>query len=724
MSHGRRALTALLTGACALTFATPAFAGIARVENGTLHHAGAGVSVEVLDGGIALISDTVGGVTAGAGCTQESRSARCLGVTEARIELTTTFSTTVHVGVSSTGPVTVIGSDGGDRVENGGKGPLTFHGGAGQDRLERLSYAGTGSDTFIGGPDRDFVSYESRTTPVSVSLDDVANDGVAGEQDDIRSDVETVYGGDGDDTLVGSGGDESLNGRGGNDTLRGGAGDDYLDGSGNGSCGEDVLEGGADDDTLVLYSDVTADGGSGDDVFKPRTPGCEGASVAIGGPGTDTADFGESNFGDGLLVSLDDVADDGYSEHDDYRSDIENATANDNGMVLIGNDGPNVLRGGRGDDLLDGAGGADTLIGGGGYDVADYSWREAPVRLSLDGIANDGETGEQDSIADDVDDLWGGDGDDELTGNADDNLLDGGPGADVMRGGGGYDAVDYSWREAALHADLDGAVGDDGETGEQDTIGTDVEGLLGGAGADVLRGNAADGYLAGGDGDDQLTGAGGEDLLLGDDGDDTVDADDGAGDLVDCGDGTDAAKRDAFDELIACETLTPAVIDPVDPEPTPTPTPTASATPTATPSVTPREFVPRRPQPATRPPAADRTAPKASLRLSARPRAAQLRTSGLAVTVTCDEPCTATATVRASARTVRALKRRGVRANGVLGRGSVPTPAAGSRTVRVRLNATGRRALRRLAGGSYTLTVTVKDAAGNTRTLMRTLSPR
>ena len=55
-----------------------------------------------------------------------------------------------------------------------------------------------------------------------------------------------------------------------------------------------------------------------------------------------------------------------------------------------------MLTGGEGNDVLDGGGGADTLGGGEGYDLADYSARTAPVSLTLDGAANDGEAGEQD----------------------------------------------------------------------------------------------------------------------------------------------------------------------------------------------------------------------------------------------------------------------------------------------------------------------------------------
>ena len=100
-----------------------------------------------------------------------------------------------------------------------------------------------------------------------------------------------------------------------------------------------------------------------------------------------------------------------------------------------------MLTGGDGYDRFDGRGGADTIVGGDGYDLADYSSRTAPLSLTLDGVANDGEAGEQDSL--DVEDLRGGAGADTLLGDDEENYLDGGPGADVMRGGAGFDFVDY-----------------------------------------------------------------------------------------------------------------------------------------------------------------------------------------------------------------------------------------------------------------------------------------
>jgi len=82
---------------------------------------------------------------------------------------------------------------------------------------------------------------------------------------------------------------------------------------------------------------------------------------------------------------------------------------------LVGGNGSDKLTGGAADDVLRGEAGADTLTGGGGRDTADYSDRTAPLNVSLDGVAGDGEAGENDNVAADVENVAGGSADDVLT---------------------------------------------------------------------------------------------------------------------------------------------------------------------------------------------------------------------------------------------------------------------------------------------------------------------
>ena len=176
------------------------------------------------------------------------------------------------------------------------------------------------------------------------------------------------------------------------------------------------------------------------------------------------------------------------------------------------------INGGSGDDELRGGGGKDTLLGQAGNDR-----------------------------------LFGGNGDD---------LLDGGTGTDLMDGGAGADTVDYHFRNSAVIVDLQGDA-DDGPAGERDTVGANIEHIIGGNGSDTLTGNSLPNYIRGGpgndtirggSGNDTLQGDAGQDRLYGDAGNDFLDAKDGITDLVlDGGIGFDKAKKDGSDPLAGIE---------------------------------------------------------------------------------------------------------------------------------------------------------------------------
>src|SRR5262249_18764671 len=176
---------------------------------------------------------------------------------------------------------------------------------------------------------------------------------------------------------------------------------------------------------------------------------------------------------------------------------VEKLTGGSGNDRLTGNADGNELDGGPGADTLDGGLGADDLVGGDGVDVADYSARAVPVTVTIDGLANDGEPGEKDVIAADVEGVQGGSADDSLTGGAGPRTLSGGDGSDTLAGlagndvlfgedgddvlaegsspngqdtlsgGPGVDLADYGQRTGAVTVRLDGSVGD-GEAGELD----------------------------------------------------------------------------------------------------------------------------------------------------------------------------------------------------------------------------------------------------------------
>lgn len=155
------------------------------------------------------------------------------------------------------------------------------------------------------------------------------------------------------------------------------------------------------------------------------------------------------------------------------------------------------VRGGAGNDVLNGGDGGDSLDGGAGND-----------RLSGRGGA---------------DGLVDGPGNDWLDGSAGDDSLNTAQGADTLIGGAGNaDLVYYGSRTRPLVVDLDGAKRDDGEKGEADTVGTDVEIVIGGSGNDVLTGNSRANKLTGGRGNDVIRGGGGSDFIVGNNGNDKI----------------------------------------------------------------------------------------------------------------------------------------------------------------------------------------------------------
>jgi Ca2+-binding RTX toxin-like protein len=257
--------------------------------------------------------------------------------------------------------------------------------------------------------------------------------------------------------------------------------------------------------------------------------------------------------------------------------------------TVTGNAGNDTVCMGTGDDRFDGGpgsdffvsesvtDGADVFTGGGfpqfGGDIFSYAARTAQVTVVLDGLANDGQTGERDNIdiksyvqggsgADlltgsaghdflngmagddtltglgDNDELWGNVGSDRMFGGQGDDYLVGGPGndvsiadpvldgADFFEGGSGKDEAQYKTRTMPLFLSLD-TVANDGAQGEGDKIWIDVEDLSGGSAGDVLRTSGETGHPNGIPANSLLSGGGGNDILISLENDFTVDAVDG-----------------------------------------------------------------------------------------------------------------------------------------------------------------------------------------------------
>ena len=134
----------------------------------------------------------------------------------------------------------ITGTDGNDVLTGtaasesiyGRAGNDQVNGGPGDDELD----GGPGADLIAGGPGNDIVVYAG-SAQILVTLDGVANDGAAGEGDNVVRDVEDIFGADGPDKLTGS---SSAN------TIDGGAGDDRI----TGGSGKDAIFAGADDDVI------------------------------------------------------------------------------------------------------------------------------------------------------------------------------------------------------------------------------------------------------------------------------------------------------------------------------------------------------------------------------------------------------------------------------------------------------------------------------------------
>jgi len=252
-----------------------------------------------------------------------------------------------------------------------------------------------------------------------------------------------LEGGSGVDTITGGGGNDLIYAGcssqfelhwpcgGWFDVLNGGGGADEIHGGDltpiNSPAG-DFMHGGNGPDVL--------DGGAGNDVVH----GDDGNDMVGGGPGSDelwgdngTADIADySHETNNVTASLDGNKNDGQAgENDVIEPDIEGIQGGDYNDTLYGNEGVNFLKGGYGQDYLVGYGGIDQLNGEQGADLirpgfgedviyggsdagtccpADtvtYSERWNPVNVSLDGVANDGELGENDFVAGDVENITG-----------------------------------------------------------------------------------------------------------------------------------------------------------------------------------------------------------------------------------------------------------------------------------------------------------------------------
>jgi hypothetical protein len=117
----------------------------------------------------------------------------------------------------------------------------------------------------------------------------------------------------------------------------------------------------------------------------------------------------------------------------------------------------------------------------------------------------------------------------------------------------------------------------------------------------------------------------------------------------------------------------------------------------------------------------DATAPSASLAL-ANAKLGKLLARGLRVSVKSNEGGKLKVVLTAESKTVRLLKRHGVR--GVLASGRANATGGKTKTMTLKLKRKARRALRGATNVRLKLVIVVTDAAGNSRTITRHLRVR
>jgi hypothetical protein len=209
------------------------------------------------------IKDDGASLHAGSGCTQiDDHTATCTGYQVVAVvntgdgDDTVTGPGTIDGGPGNdviTGDGVLMGGPGDDVLQGGdqndtlmgGPGRDTLSGGAGNDTLQPDDGEGGETDVLDGGPGVDVASYQARKDGVTVSL----LQPLAGE--DRLSGIESLRGGDGNDTLTGDAGPNVLDGGAGNDMLAGGEGADTIDGG----AGADTIDAGAGDDKIFAGHD-------------------------------------------------------------------------------------------------------------------------------------------------------------------------------------------------------------------------------------------------------------------------------------------------------------------------------------------------------------------------------------------------------------------------------------------------------------------------------------
>jgi len=290
----------------ALSLSAPALAGVAARDANAITYtadpaAGAGERVDVgIENGLAFVFSERGVTSSSPGCSETDPIRVDCTISPAFIVNFLGFDDSLS-GSQVTGAPTLeahgrggddslegtqnadrlFGDEGSDRlvgaggndVLDGGPGDDSFDDGPGDDLVSGGPNSdgfvvGVGRDEIFGGDGIDTADFSARTGALTITLDDRADDGEAGEGDNVHADVESATGGSGNDRIVAGPNSAYLYGGAGNDSIAGGPGEQRIEGN-EGDDTIDSRDGGFDSIDCGPGNDVVfADAGD-------STTGCE-----------------------------------------------------------------------------------------------------------------------------------------------------------------------------------------------------------------------------------------------------------------------------------------------------------------------------------------------------------------------------------------------------------------------------------------------------------------
>ncbi len=412
----------------------------------------------------------------------------------------------------------LMGLGGNDTIYGGLDGDH-IDGGAANEK-NTLNYSGLGATTI------DLEAEQAHLTASSV-VDTITNiqDVIAGSNNDILIGkvgmVNTLFGGDGNDTFTGN-----MDG----DLLDGDIGTaDMADYSSNTAKVVDIyaqkIALSISDLSLVTKYDTFTNieiinTGNANDQFTLTGSSDSNHLTLNGGGGSNTVDYGGLSIGN-IVTDLSTVVG-GYSTvtvngstGDDYIANIKNITGSQNGDTITGDATTNVLHGNGGHDKLDGGAGNDTVYGdtgndtiigtidntvdyydgGADSDTIDYSAVTTALALSNGTTVTGGGVG-TDTLAN-IEIFKSGFGSDILSGGTSAMTIYGYDGVDAITGGSGDDLIygGSSWSATGTTDNvsnvLDGGAGNDkiyaGSAGDTLRGGLGNDTLYGGAGIDTAE---------------------------------------------------------------------------------------------------------------------------------------------------------------------------------------------------------------------------------------------